>query len=106
MSERRNPGMRIAIVGAGIAGLAAAKVLTRRGFDVTVFDRTPDVGGVWSATRHYPGLRTQNSKMTYRFSDFPMPESFPMWPQSAQMQDYLAAYVTFFGIGDRIQLNT
>nr|WP_067664405.1 FAD-dependent oxidoreductase [Nocardia miyunensis] len=65
--------MHIAIVGAGISGLAAARVLSGRGLRVTVFDRAPDVGGVWSTTRHYPGLRTQNSRRTYRFSDFPMP---------------------------------
>jgi cation diffusion facilitator CzcD-associated flavoprotein CzcO len=45
-------------VGAGIAGLASARVLQGAGHDVEVFDRTPDVGGVWSVTRRYPGLRT------------------------------------------------
>ncbi|MEU7632484.1 NAD(P)/FAD-dependent oxidoreductase [Nocardia sp. NPDC049220] len=98
--------MRIGIIGAGIAGLATAKTLTGRGFGVTVFDRTPDLGGVWSATRRYPGLRTQNSKKTYRFSDFPMPHDYPSWPTAAQMQAYLAAYVDRFGFGDRIRLGT
>ena len=27
----------------------------RPGHEVVVFDQTPDVGGVWSATRRYPG---------------------------------------------------
>ena len=66
--------MRIAIVGAGFAGLASAKVLRELGHDVTVHDRTPDVGGVWSRTRRYPGLKTQNNKQTYRFSDHPITE--------------------------------
>ncbi|MBH0775073.1 flavin-containing monooxygenase [Nocardia bovistercoris] len=99
-------GNRIAIVGAGIAGLASAKVLSREGFPIEVFDRTPDVGGVWSATRRYPGLRTQNSKRTYRFSDLPMPDDYPDVPDGAQMQAYLEGYVDHFGLRDSLRLGT
>ena len=53
--------MRIGIIGAGVAGLTTAKTLKQAGHDVVVFDRTPDVGGVWSATRRYPGLTTQSA---------------------------------------------
>ncbi|WP_433733510.1 flavin-containing monooxygenase [Nocardia sp. CA-129566] len=99
-------GNRIAIVGAGIAGLACAKVLRREGFPVEVFDRTPDVGGVWSATRRYPGLRAQNSKHTYHFSDFPMPEDYPRVPDGQQMQEYLDGYVRHHGFGESLRLGT
>src|SRR6476620_2744210 len=97
-------GNRIAIVGAGIAGLACAKVLRQEGFPVEVFDRTPDVGGVWSATRRYPGLRAQNSKHTYHFSDFPMPDDYPRVPDGQQMQQYLDGYVRHFGFGESLRL--
>ncbi|MFF5036174.1 flavin-containing monooxygenase [Nocardia salmonicida] len=99
-------GSRIGIVGAGVAGLACAKVLSQAGFPVEVFDRAPDVGGVWSATRRYPGLRAQNSKATYAFSDHPMPEDFPRWPDGQQMQAYLAGYVQEFGLGPHLRLGT
>ncbi|MET8649189.1 flavin-containing monooxygenase [Nocardia aurea] len=99
-------GNRIAIVGAGIAGLAYAKVLSREGFPIEVFDKAPDVGGVWSATRRYPGLRAQNTKRTYRYSDFPMPEDYPDVPDGAQMQAYLEGYVRHFGLGDSLRLGT
>lgn len=95
---------RIAIVGAGIAGLATAKVLGQVGHEVVVFDKAPDVGGVWSRTRRYPGLVTQNPRDQYAFSDFPMPRDFPEWPTGAQVQSYLAAYATSFGIP--LRLNT
>ena len=67
----------VAVIGAGIAGLSAAKILGGYGFEVTVYDKAPDVGGVWSRTRRYPGLTTQNSADTYALSDFPMPSHYP-----------------------------
>ena len=81
--------MKIAVVGAGFAGLASAKVLTEFGHQVVVFDKAPDVGGVWSATRRYTGLRTQNNKGSYSFSDLPMPKHYPEWPTGEQVQAYL-----------------
>jgi hypothetical protein len=90
--------MRVAIIGAGVAGLATAKVLTQAGQVVRVFDRTPDVGGVWSATRRYPGLTTQSPKAQYALSDFPMPAECPEWPTGAQVQAWLAAYAEHFAI--------
>jgi glutamate synthase (NADPH/NADH) small chain len=39
-------GKRVAVVGSGPAGLAAAQQLRRAGHDVTVFERSPKVGGL------------------------------------------------------------
>lgn len=99
-------GNRIAIVGAGIAGLVCAKVLTEDGFAVEVFDRAPDIGGVWSETRRYPGLRAQSTKNTYHFSDHPMPADYPRVLDGARMQEYLSSYVRAFGLTDRLRLRT
>ncbi len=98
--------MKIAIIGAGFSGLATAKVLTALEHDVTVYDKTPDVGGVWSETRRYPGLVTQNNKGTYAFSDHPMPESYPEWPSGKQVQAYLESYVARFDLSSKLRLGT
>ncbi len=98
--------MTTAIIGAGFAGLSTAKVLRECGFDVAVFDRTPDVGGVWSATRRYPGLRTQNNKGTYALSDHPMPRSYGQWPTGAEVQSYLESYVEKFDLAPALHLST
>jgi dimethylaniline monooxygenase (N-oxide forming) len=98
--------VRIGIVGAGFAGLSAAKVLTEFGHEVRVFDKTPDVGGVWSRTRRYPGVTTQNNKASYAFSDFPMPRAYPEWPTGEQVQSYLAGYVRRFRLEPYLWLNT
>jgi glutamate synthase (NADPH) small chain len=42
----RKTGHRIAVVGSGPAGLAAAQQLTRAGHDVTVFERADRIGGL------------------------------------------------------------
>ncbi|MFH8470897.1 hypothetical protein ACH4DZ_43935, partial [Streptomyces sp. NPDC017991] len=47
---------------------------------------TPDVGGVWSRSRRYPGVTTQSPKTQYEFSDFPMPKDYREWPTGAQVQ--------------------
>jgi cation diffusion facilitator CzcD-associated flavoprotein CzcO len=98
--------VKIAVVGAGFAGLASAKVLREFDHDVTVFEKAPDVGGVWSATRRYSGLRTQNNKASYAFSDLPMPRGYPEWPTGEQVQAYLESYVEEFGLGPSLRLST
>jgi dimethylaniline monooxygenase (N-oxide forming) len=109
MTATRTPhdgARRIAVVGAGFAGLASAKVLGRFGHAVTVFERCPDVGGVWSATHRYPGLRVQNVRSTYAFSDFDWPRGVPEWPTAEQVHDYLEGYVEYFGLGESLRLET
>lgn len=95
----------IAVIGAGIAGLCTAKTLMALGYDVDVYEKEPDLGGVWSASRRYPGLTTQNPRETYCFSDWPMPEDYPEWPTGAQMQAYLQSYADNFNVMPQIHFN-
>ena len=46
MSTAEPTGKRVAIVGAGPAGLGCADVLTRNGVECVVFDRHPEIGGL------------------------------------------------------------
>src|SRR5882762_9501315 len=98
--------MRVGIIGAGVAGLATAKVLAQAGHDVVVYDKAPDVGGVWSRTRRYPGLTTQSPKAQYSLSDYPMPRGYPQWPTGEQVQAYLAAYAADSGLEPALRLST
>jgi dimethylaniline monooxygenase (N-oxide forming) len=98
--------MKIIIIGAGFAGLSSAKVLKSFGHEVTVFEKEEDVGGVWSASRRYPGLITQNVRSTYALSDFPYPPHYPEWPSGEQVQAYLASYARQFELGPLLHLGT
>lgn len=96
----------VGIIGAGFAGLSTAKVLRAFGFEVTVFEKEPDVGGVWAASRRYPGLTTQNPRTTYALSDFPMPAHYPEWPSGQQVQAYLHSYAEHFGLIPHLRMST
>jgi dimethylaniline monooxygenase (N-oxide forming) len=97
---------RVAVIGAGIAGLVTAKVLRDDAFDVIVFEQEPAIGGVWAPTRTYPGLRTNNSRNTYAYSDHPYDRSADMFPTAEQVRQYLASYVARFELGPLIRLST
>lgn len=98
--------VRIAVVGAGPSGLSTAAVLTACGHDVVVFEAAPDLGGVWSATRAYPGVATQDDRTSYAFSDTPMPAGVPEHPGGEQVRSYLHAYARGKGLLDRLHLDT
>jgi cation diffusion facilitator CzcD-associated flavoprotein CzcO len=59
----------VAIVDAGPSGLVCAKVLLDDGFDVTLFDRQRELGGLWTAETAYADLHTQQPGGTIEFSD-------------------------------------
>jgi squalene-associated FAD-dependent desaturase len=54
MTERWTQSPKVAVVGGGLAGLAAGSVLAENGFRVTLFERRPYLGGRASSYQH-PG---------------------------------------------------
>jgi dimethylaniline monooxygenase (N-oxide forming) len=98
--------VRIGIVGSGVSGLAAARVLLACGHEVVVWDAVSDLGGVWSASRRYPGIGLQNDKITYGYSDFPMPVDAPEYPDGETTRRWLEGYADKYGIRPRVRLST
>ena len=46
---------RIAVVGAGPAGLAASTVAAQRGHEVTLYDADKEIGGQFNIAKQIPG---------------------------------------------------
>src|SRR5918995_7103111 len=103
-------GARIAIVGAGPSGLAAAKHALEAGFDVTVFEADDALGGQWNSTAAHsgvwPGMRTNTSRAMTAFSDFPAPADHALHPLATQIHAYLGAYADVFGVTERIRFGS
>ncbi|HLO88316.1 MAG TPA: FAD-dependent oxidoreductase [Nostocaceae cyanobacterium] len=96
----------ICVIGAGVSGLVTAKTFLEEGYDVTVFEKKPGLGGVWEKSRSYPELTTQNTSDTYCFSDYPMPVSYPEWPTAEQVRNYLESYAQHFEVINKIKFAT
>ena len=56
---------RIAVVGAGPAGLSAASVAAERGHQVTLFDSASEIGGQFNVARRVPGKEEFSETLRY-----------------------------------------
>jgi 2,4-dienoyl-CoA reductase (NADPH2) len=56
---------RVAIVGAGPAGLAFATTAARRGIDVTLFDAAAEIGGQFNIAKQIPGKEEFHETLRY-----------------------------------------
>ncbi|WP_423246903.1 FAD-dependent oxidoreductase [Spectribacter hydrogenoxidans] len=56
---------RIAVVGAGPAGLAAATVLAERGHKVTLFEASSEIGGQFNMAKRIPGKEEFHETLRY-----------------------------------------
>ena len=92
--------MRIAVIGSGISGIAAAAVLQREGHEVVVFEREAEPGGVWART--YPNVTLQNTAPQYHLADFPWPFEPDFHPRAEQIRRYLLAAIEHFGLDLRL----
>src|SRR5437660_7803404 len=102
MVNRKN----VCIIGAGVSGLVAAKTFGARGHKVTILERSGDLGGVWEPARSYPDVQTQSPKDLYRYTDKPMPGSYPEWPKGPQVHAYLSNYARGRGLDRMLRDNT
>ncbi len=80
-------GMRIAVIGAGISGIATANIIKKNGFEAVVFEKSDSIGGVWASA--YPEVHLQNIHTQYHLSDFDWPFKPDLHPTGDQIMRYL-----------------
>ena len=85
------PGSRIAVIGAGISGIAAANMLKKNGFVPVVFEKHEKIGGVWATA--YPDVHLQNIYPQYRLSDVDWTFKPDLHPTGDQIMRYLSEAV-------------
>jgi dimethylaniline monooxygenase (N-oxide forming) len=97
-------GRDVAVIGAGPSGLAAGKAALECGLRPTIFETSHKAGGLWRCGDGlvWRGMRTNLSKWMCSFSDYPWAEAADEFPLASEVEDYLQAYATHFGVGDHI----
>lgn len=97
----------VAIVGAGPAGLAAARALALRGIPYVQFERHTDVGGLWDidnpGTPMYRSAHFISSRDASGFFDHPMPPHYADYPSRLQILEYTRSFADRYGLRDRIR---
>ncbi|CAM3748500.1 flavin-containing monooxygenase [Parendozoicomonas haliclonae] len=101
---------RVAIIGAGPAGLATARALKALKIPFDVFEKHSNVGGIWDRsnpgspmyrTAHFISSRTMSGHQ-----GFPMPDHYPDYPSNEQILTYIQSFAKTFDLEADIRFNT
>jgi cation diffusion facilitator CzcD-associated flavoprotein CzcO len=80
---------RIAIIGAGMSGIAAVVKLRRAGYDdLTIFEKADRIGGTWRENT-YPGLSCDVPSHWYSFTFEPNPDWSHRFSYGPEIQAYM-----------------
>ncbi|MFN8294764.1 MAG: NAD(P)-binding domain-containing protein [Chitinophagales bacterium] len=104
--------MKACIIGAGASGIAACKTLKENNIDFDCYEMGSDVGGLWwfendnGQNSIYKSLCINTSRQMMSYSDYPMPEDYPVYPHHTLIHQYFSDYVDHFGFRKNIQFKT
>src|SRR6266478_3024340 len=91
----------VAVIGAGPGGLVAARWLLSQGFEPTIFEQAPMLGGQWTGLPElsgvWPTMHTNTSGITTAFSDLES-DIDPVYPSGRDILAYLNRYAEMFGL--------
>src|SRR5579864_6474983 len=102
-------GMRIAVIGAGTAGLAAAQALAARGLDFVIYVAGSQLGGRCLFNKNtgfssgYRSLRANTSRQHTAFRCFPLPRRGPLFLSNVAVLEYLERFADHFDLRRRIR---
>lgn len=108
MSETPN---RVCIIGAGSSGIAACKVLQDHGILFDCYEAGDRIGGNWAydnpnnMSSAYKSLFINTSRIRMQYSDYPMPENYPVFPHHTEIAEYFNNYVDHFNFRQHIRFN-
>ncbi|KAK4751753.1 hypothetical protein SAY87_020551 [Trapa incisa] len=123
---------RVAVIGAGVSGLLAARELRREGHRVVVYERGNQVGGCWIYTPEsesdplcldperpvvhssmYCSLRTNLPRKLMSFRDYPFVAEAVDWsvdprafPGHAEVLSYLKGFARDFAVEEMVRFDT
>lgn len=95
----------VAIVGAGVSGLALGAVLTRLGVPYVIIEKSTDVGGTWWDNR-YPGCGVDTPNHAYSFSHGDRYDWSRYFSPRDEIADYLQCCADDFAVRPNIRFGT
>ena len=100
---------RYAIIGAGPAGLATMRAMSKAGLEVDGYEASADVGGLWDIenprSSMYESAHLISSRTTTEFTEFPM-NSPVDYPGHRVLKQYFGEYADHFGLRGRYAFHT
>jgi dimethylaniline monooxygenase (N-oxide forming) len=103
---------KVCIIGAGPSGIATAKVFKDNHIAFDCYEKGSKLGGVWrfkndnGLSAAYKSLHINTNRTIMAYSDYPMPDHFPMFPHHSDVITYFENYATHFDILSSITFNT
>ena len=98
-------GFKVVIVGAGIAGMAAALECAAADIDYEIIDRNDEVGGTWY-TAVYPGIGVDTPSAYYSLSRDINGDWTSYYPQGAEYHRYLQSVADKNGLREKTRFST
>ncbi|KAM0024116.1 putative flavin monooxygenase, FAD/NAD(P)-binding domain superfamily [Helianthus debilis subsp. tardiflorus] len=121
--------LKVAVIGAGVAGLAAARELQRESLQVVVFEKSHQLGGTWAYDARvesdllgidpnrdvvhssaYKSLKTNVPRVLMSFTDFKFGEKVygdpRMYPGHEEVLKFLTDFASHFELTELIRFNT
>ncbi|CAH1779585.1 unnamed protein product [Owenia fusiformis] len=107
---------RVAVIGAGCAGLVALKECLEGNLQVVCFEKNNKIGGLWNikdgkkdkdykGPTVYPSLVMNTCKETSTCSDHPVQDDWPNFLPWSLFLEYLESYANRFQLRQHIKLN-
>ena len=111
---------KVCVIGAGAAGLCAARHLADANLSPVVFEQTALVGGTWVFNESigldqnglpihssmYKSLKTNLPKEVMAFPDYPFPTNVESFIEHADVKAYLEQYTKDHNLMQHINFNT
>jgi 4-hydroxyacetophenone monooxygenase len=95
-------GFEVAIIGAGLSGIAMAVQLERLGIPYVVYERRSEIGGTWSINK-YPDIRVDTLSITYEYTfegQYPWTEYFA---RGEEVRGYIELMARKYGVFEHVR---
>ena len=99
------PDFRVLVIGAGLTGILAAIKLAEAGYNFSVIEKNPQIGGTWFENI-YPGVAVDTPSHFYSYSFELNPDWSHYAPEGPEFQQYLLGVVEKYNVRQNVIFNT